>query len=237
MSRLGKKVRTIRIQRGMTPKQLAKRIGVAEKYILEVEEGRRILNDVLVEKLSRVLGQNIDDYMLYEVEEKKDELQGLKGIDEIRRAAQEKFEEAYKYEEEHKKQDALAEDADYSVFNVPIYAYNLKTLLGVRPTVVVSGKINSYEKEKAVYLRIEEDIKGFRMERDDIALGFITREIENNSIYLIEYKNKRTVRQLKKLDNLHVLVTGFNKDKYITETALQRDITVLVKLEKLEITL
>ena len=48
MSRLGKKVRTTRIQKGMTPKQLAQKLGVAERFIIEVEEGRRILNDVLV---------------------------------------------------------------------------------------------------------------------------------------------------------------------------------------------
>jgi transcriptional regulator with XRE-family HTH domain len=50
MSRLGQKVKEIRIKKGLTPKALAKKAGVSESFLLEAEDGRKILNDGLVNR-------------------------------------------------------------------------------------------------------------------------------------------------------------------------------------------
>ena len=43
MSRVGEKIKEARLKSGMTQKVLAKKLGVAEKFINEVETGRRII--------------------------------------------------------------------------------------------------------------------------------------------------------------------------------------------------
>ena len=45
MSRLGDLIRTERIRQKMTPKQVAKKCGVSESFILAVEAGTRIIAD------------------------------------------------------------------------------------------------------------------------------------------------------------------------------------------------
>ena len=45
MSRLGDLIHLERTRRGMTPKQVAKLCAINEKYLLDVEQGKRIIQD------------------------------------------------------------------------------------------------------------------------------------------------------------------------------------------------
>ena len=45
MSRLGDLIRTERVRQKMTPKQVARKCGVSESYIMAVEAGTRIIAD------------------------------------------------------------------------------------------------------------------------------------------------------------------------------------------------
>jgi DNA-binding XRE family transcriptional regulator len=46
MSRMGLEISRLRKEIGMTPKQLAKLVGVTEGFIIEVEAGRKILKAI-----------------------------------------------------------------------------------------------------------------------------------------------------------------------------------------------
>ncbi len=46
MSRVSDKIKEARLKKGLTQKQLAKKLGVAENFINEVESGRKIINEV-----------------------------------------------------------------------------------------------------------------------------------------------------------------------------------------------
>ena len=52
MSRVGDKIKEARIQSGLSQKALAKKLGVAEKFINEVEMGRRIAQESFIDKAS-----------------------------------------------------------------------------------------------------------------------------------------------------------------------------------------
>ena len=45
MSRLGDLIRTERVRQKLTPKQVAKKCGVSESFIISVENGTRIIAD------------------------------------------------------------------------------------------------------------------------------------------------------------------------------------------------
>ncbi|HBG75412.1 MAG TPA: DNA-binding protein, partial [Clostridiales bacterium] len=47
MNRLGQKVKEARIKKGWTPKALAKKAGISESYLLEAEDGKKIMNENL----------------------------------------------------------------------------------------------------------------------------------------------------------------------------------------------
>lgn len=56
MSRIGDLIRSQRVKYNMTPKQLAKKCGVSESFVLEVEGGRRIPGDVIATRLLKAMG-------------------------------------------------------------------------------------------------------------------------------------------------------------------------------------
>jgi len=85
MSRVGDKIKNIRMSTGMSQKQLAKKLGVAENFVNEVECGRKVVNQDLIDRISKVLGKDINDIsMSFEeqvfVEEKEKKLQSIKRI-------------------------------------------------------------------------------------------------------------------------------------------------------------
>ena len=56
MSRLGDLIRLERTRQGMTFKQVAKKCGVSEKYLMEVESGKRIIADDQARRILKTIG-------------------------------------------------------------------------------------------------------------------------------------------------------------------------------------
>jgi transcriptional regulator with XRE-family HTH domain len=229
MSRLGEVVKKVRTEVGISQKQLAKKLGVAESFVMEVETGRKVVNEAMISRISKVLGKDLNDLtMPFEEESFKEEV--VKVNQPLKKPVSEDVKEVWS-------------SAFGSVFKtVPIYSYNLRDVQGIKQLPIISNKIEGYAQDKVLYLKIEqEDMIGFRIAQGDIAFGHITQEIENNSICLVEYKSadyspQRVIRQIKKLDATKLLLIS-NKGTVKTETINVKDISVLVKLDRLEIKL
>ena len=224
MSRVGEKVKFIRMEQGMSQKQLAKKLGVAESYLNEVEQGRKVVNDDLIRRISKVLGKDINDI-------------GVSFEEEIFNDTEEKA----KYEVKKEKLEAVKDvwnDALGSVLKtVPTYKYDLKTIVGKRQLPLVSNKIEGYGQDKVFFLEIEEDdMVGFRIAKGDVAFAHITHDVENNAICLIEHNDERVIRQIKKLDGNKLLLIS-NRGSLRTETVGIKDINVLARLDRVEIKL
>ena len=56
MSRLGDLIHLERTRRGMTPKQVAKLCAINEKYLLDVEQGKRIIQDDQARRILKKIG-------------------------------------------------------------------------------------------------------------------------------------------------------------------------------------
>lgn len=54
MSRVGEKIKEARLKSGMTQKALAKKLGVAEKYINEVEMGRKVVQESFIDRAAKI---------------------------------------------------------------------------------------------------------------------------------------------------------------------------------------
>ena len=55
MSRVGDTLKSARLKAGVTQKALAKKLGVSEKYINEVEIGRRVVQESFIERAAKIL--------------------------------------------------------------------------------------------------------------------------------------------------------------------------------------
>lgn len=231
MSRAGEKLKNIREQLGLNQKQLAKKLGVAESFINEVEMGRKILNESFMNKLSKLAGKDINDISMSIEEDADMEVANVKPS----------IMKTHKVSASNKDlpeiNDVWSNALSSVLKTVPIYKYDLKQTVGSRQLPVVSNKIEGHSVDKVLFLEIEEDdMIGFRMAKGDIAFAHLTHEAPNNAICLVEYNSERAIRQIKKLDSNKVLLIS-NKGSIRTETAYTKDINVIAVLDRVEIKL
>jgi len=156
MSRVGENIKNTRNSIGMSQKQLAKKLGVAESFINEVESGRKVVNQNLIDKLSKVLGKDINDItMSFEEQVYKEE-------------------KNQKYSSEPKKEsvkDVWSEAFGSVLKNVPVYRYDLGKPVSWKQLPLINNKVEGYAQDKVLYLQIEDDdMIGFRIGSGD--LGF-----------------------------------------------------------------
>ena len=222
MSRIGEKIKNLRNKKGLTKKQLSKKLGVSESFINDIELGRKIINESLMSKLTKVLGEDLNDLTL--------------SID----VSNEPKVKSSEFMPQKKKQptespiNSIWTDALSSVVkSVPIYNYELKTLSTI-PRVVTNNKIENFNSDKVFYLIIEDtDLSEYRIEKGD--KGFFAKigELENNSLCFIEYKNQRCIKYIKNLGNGKYLL--LSKGGKLSETVDKKNIKPLGKLINIEL--
>lgn len=223
MSRVGEKIKMAREKSGMPAKVLAKKLGVAEKFINEVEMGRKVAPESFIDRAAKVLNVDLNDISMVVTDEAlMEEKKTLK-------------------EMPKKKIEASSEvwtDAFSSVLkNVPIYDYSLSKNNGFKEMPVHSNKIEGYPQDKVCYLQIEDDeMSCFRIMKGDLAFAHSVKEVSNNGIFLLDYRGKRKVRQVKTLGNSKILLVS-NSGSLITETMEIKEVNVIAKLERIEIKL
>ena len=175
--------------------------------------GRKIVQESFIEKAAKILNADLNDVSMVVT-------------DEIL------MEERKSYIESNKKPTKIEtnevwDNAFSTVLkNVPIYDYNLKNILGKIEIPIHSNKVEGYPQDKVLYLNIE----------GDLAFAHLVNEVSNNGIFLVEYKGKRKIRQIKSLGNSNLLLVS-NGGALMTETVESREISVIAKLERIEIKL
>ena len=229
MSRVGEKIKEARIQSGLSQKALAKKLGVAEKFINEVEMGRRIAQESFIDKASKILKADFNDVSMVVTDEAL--LEERKAMKEMKTSFSEK-------NNNNTKKDEVWTNAFSSVLkNIPIFDYSLKNSKGFKELPIHSNKVEGFNQDKVVYIEIQNDeMSGFRMLKGDLAFSVLVKEPSNNGIFLVDYKGKRAIRQIKLLGNSKALLVS-NGGSLLTETMNLNEISVLAKLERLEIKL
>lgn len=229
MSRVGEKIKEARTKAGLTQKALGKKLGVSDKFINEVEMGRRVAQESFIEKAAKVLNTDLNDISMVVTDEVlMEERKASKFINKEKKVNPKTLGET----------SPVWTDAFSSVLKkVTIYDYSLSKELGSRELPIYSNKVEGYPADKVLYVMLEDNsMSGFRMLKGDIVFGHLVKEISNNGLFLIEFKNTRMIRQIKTLGGQKLLLIS-NDGTVRTETTQLSEIKVIAKLERLEIKL
>lgn len=222
MSRLGSKIRDARTAKGLSLKQLGKLLGVTESFVLDMETGKKVISDILLTRVSKILEIELQDSMLAESDKQ-----------ELVPVAATHVAKPVKKEVQPQWTDAF----DSILKSIPIYDYSLSNVLGMKQLPVISNKIDGYNKDKVLYIEIQNnDMLGFRILQGDLALLHQVHEVENNTICLMERRGERIIRQIRKLEGDKLLLLS-NPGTIVTETVFLREIKILGRLVRLEIKL
>lgn len=227
MARVGEELKKSREEAKMSMKQLAKKLGVSESFINEVEQGRRVVNEDLMKRFSKVFNKNIKTMGLGSLEE----VAQNESVTRTKERIKKEVYTAPKTPVNELWNQAFGEN----IKNVPIYDLEMKKPIGHHSFVVEKKKIEGYPMDRVMMFKApNDDLKSFRIQKGDYLIAHEQKEIKSGAILLVSYEEKRMLRMVKNLNNGTVeLIHGQNQ----SQIAPIKEVTVFAQMDKVEIKL
>lgn len=215
MSRLGDLLLLERTRQKLTRKQVAKKCGISEGYLKDVEEGRRIIRDDEARRILKTLGanrRNEAEFSLDEIAATVDlgTLAPAKPAPEPKPAREPVAPSAPKSAEE---QSGIWLDALSSVVK-PVPVMNAGWIQVSRRMVPIQdGKIEGARPERVVYFLAPDDsMRAMRIEKGDLVLVVPQNLPVDGAIMLVEYGAHRCLRRVRLLGNSNILLQSGDRD-------------------------
>ena len=235
MSRLGDLIRLERTRQGLTHKQVARKCGVSDKYLMEVEAGTRIIQDEQARRILKVMGlsqQTEADFSLDDIAATVD-LQSA--VPQLTRAVEKK-----------EKQPVAEAKADPGVSgsiwldalagvlkHVPIYNAVMKEV-GHRLLPITQGKIEGANPDKVFYFMApDNDLRGFRVQRGDLVLVVPAQAAVDGAIMLLQTPQGRMLRKVKRVNDYQAMLQKYD-DAFESEIKNFNEITFVGRCVRLE---
>ncbi len=217
MSRLGDLIRLERTRQKLTYKQVARKCGVSEKYLEEVESGRRIIQDEQARRILRTMGmkqQTEADFTLDDIAATVD-LQSA--VPSIAQAAERKL-------TKKEKREGTEEDASGTVAgsiwldalagvlkHVPVMNAAMKEV-GHRLLPITNGKIEGANPDKVYYLMApDNDLRGFRVMKGDLLLVVPAQAPVDGAIMVLDTPFGKIIRKTVAMPNFQVMLQKFDQ--------------------------
>ena len=227
MSRLGDLIRTERIRQKLTSKQVARKCGVSESYLMAVEAGTRIIGDDQARRILKTIGlkqQNEAEFTLDDIAATVDLAQVQPALAaKAAAAAAPKVKEAEKVASTEEKNEGVAGsiwlDALQSVMKrVPVMNAVMKPV-AYRLVPVENGRIEGANPDKVFfYLAPDDSMRGFRIHKGDLVLTVPAQSPVDGAVMLLNWHDHRVLRKIKVVSDRQVLLQSYDRE-YEQETA------------------
>ena len=227
MSRLGDLIRTERIRQKMTPKQVAKKTGVSESYLMAVEAGTRIIADDQARRILKAIGlknQNEAEFTLDDIASTVDLVQVQPRMAAAVKKPERKEAEVVASSQEETVAGSVWLDALQSVLRrVPVMNAVMKPV-SYKLVPLENGRIEGANPDKVFfYLAPDDSMRGFRIHRGDILLTVPANSPVDGAVMLLNYNEHRYLRKVKVLDDRNVLLQSYDR-QYEAETVAISDV-------------
>ncbi len=239
MSRLGDLIRLERTRQGLTHKQVARKCGVSDKYLMEVEAGTRIIADDQARRILKAMGmtqQTESDFTLDDIAATVD-LQSA--VPQLTRAVEpKKPAKAEKPQPEAESGPGVAGpiwlDALSGVLNhVPVYNAVMKEV-GHRLLPITNGKIEGAAPDKVFYFMApDNDLRGFRVQRGDLLLVVPAQAAVDGAIMLLQTPQGRILRKVKRYNDYQAMLQKYD-DAFESELKNYNELTFVGRCVRLE---
>lgn len=208
MSRLGDLIHQERVRRKLSAKAVAKKSGVSEKYLLDVEAGTRIIQDDQARRILMNMG-------IAQPTEAAFTLDDIATTVDLQTAVTPQRLETTK---QAKKEKATAQegsiwlDALKGVLqHVPVYNAVMAEIAS-RLLPVNQGKIEGSPAEKVFYFMTPDNrMRGFRVQKDDLVLVVPSQTVQDGGMYLLDTPQGRQLYVIKVLPRYQLLLQTFDQ--------------------------
>ena len=232
MSRLGDLIRTERIRQKLTPKQVAKKCGVSESYLMAVEAGTRIIADDQARRILKSIGlkqQNEAEFTLDDIAATVDLAQvqpRMAAAVQAKKPVKKEAELAASTEDE-----GVAGSVQSVLKRVPVMNAVMKPV-SYQLVPVENGRIEGANPDKVFfYLAPDDSMRGFRIHKGDIVLTVPANSPVDGAIMLMNYNEHRYLRKIKLLDDRNVLLQSYDR-QYEAETVPINEIGFIARCVK-----
>ena len=214
MSRLGDLIMLERSRQKLTRKQVARKCGVSESYIKDVEEGRRIIQDDQARRILRTLGtsqRNEAEFSLDEIAATVD-LGTLAPAPKPVQAKPEEPQPAVKPQTKEEQSGIWLDELSSVLKPVPVMNAGW-IQVSRRMVPIQDGKIEGAKPDKVVYFLAPDDtMRAMRIEKGDLVLVVPQTLPVDGAIMLVEYGAHRCLRRVKLLGNSSILLQSGDRD-------------------------
>lgn len=214
MSRLGDLIHLERTRQKLTPKQVAKKCGVSESYLLDVEAGTRIIADDQARRILKSMGmreQNETDFTLDDIAATVDLQSAVPKL--VKQAAAQKpdAKSAQVVASTAPVEGSIWLDALSGVLkHVPVCNAAMKEV-GHRLLPITDGRIEGAPPDKVYYLTApDNDLRGFRVMRGDLLLVVPASAPVDGAIMVLQTPFGRVLRKVKCLERFQVMLQKYD---------------------------
>lgn len=231
MSRMGDTIRASRVKYGLTEKQLAKKTGLAESFVKEVELGKRIPSDDQARRMLKACGVTQEDTSPETVIEPETPLRPRPRPYTLPQAV--KKEEAPETEAPAQGSNEAWLDALGGVVKrVPVMDDNALVIDHVL-FPVTGGRIEGGQADKVVLFRVQdESLAGFAIHAGDLMLTVPEKQPVDDAFMLLAYHGRHCVRRIKKLEGSKLMLQSYDRELKI-DTVMWGEIQILGRCVKL----
>ncbi len=208
MSRLGDLIKLERTRRGMTHKAVARKSGVSEGYLKEVEAGTRIIQDAQARRILKVMGAQAPEESSFTL----DDIAATVDLQSALPQAAKAVEKAATGKPEGKAVDtgitgSIWLDALSGVLqHVPIYNAVMKEV-GSRLLPVTQGKIEGVNADKVYYFKAPDNrLRGYRVQQGDLVLVVPSQTVEDGRLMLVDSEAGKQLYMVKVLPRYQLLL-------------------------------
>ncbi len=228
MSRLGEMIKEERIKAGWSQKQLAKKSGVSESFLADVELGTRIIADTQATRILKVLGKSSEVFADFESKADGMPTPTVSRPTVTRQApAQEK-----------PAKPAEPTDTWLSALGGLMQAVPVKNSLGnvvdQKVLPVKSGRIEGVVAEKVFYLLAPDDsMMGYRIRRNDRLLVLPATAPVDNAVMVFMQDSAYYLRKVNMQDGGRLLMQWYDFDPH-SEVVNQKEVTLVGRVKRVE---
>ncbi len=214
MSRLGDLIHLERTRRNLTYKQVARMSGVSDKYLQEVEEGRRIIADVQAQRILKNMGMTQTTQAEFSLDDIASTVDLQSAVPDVvqRAAASSKKREALSDDAPGKVDGSIWLDALSNVLRrVPVYNAVMQEV-GHRLLPVENGRIEGAKPEKVFYFMAPDNaLRGFRIHRGDKVLIVPQTHMQDGALMLVDSPFGKMLRMVKEMPRFQVMLQTYNE--------------------------
>lgn len=203
MNRLAKKIKDARQKSGLSEKELAKRCGLSASYIIQIESGKKIINEKAADNILKVLGTKAE--MLEETSQ-REEMATKKEKPKAKKA------QPITYSVEPNAQWASALAGVIKKYNV-VDCLSNKTV-SYKELPIISKKVEGHNPDRIMFIKVSDDeLEVLRINKGDVVTVLMTKEVQNDNLYLVIIDGKRYIRKVRKENNCYTFSKGVKSNQ------------------------